>query len=59
MSGTPNDWPFQYQGMEKDFTDPTPYYYSGGGQFYSPRLVRSLSWITKKAAADLVRDRSD
>jgi hypothetical protein len=42
-SGTPNDWPFQYQGMEKEFTDPAPYYYSGGGQFYSPQLVRSLS----------------
>jgi hypothetical protein len=33
-SGTANDWPFQYQGMEKEFTDPAPYYYSGGGQFY-------------------------
>ncbi len=43
MSGTANDWPFQYQGMEKEFTDPAPYYYSGGGQFYSPQLVRSLS----------------
>jgi hypothetical protein len=29
--------------MEKEFTDPAPYYYSGGGQFYSPQLVRSLS----------------
>jgi hypothetical protein len=28
-SGTANDWPFQYQGMEKEFTDPAPYYYSG------------------------------
>jgi hypothetical protein len=42
-TGTPNDWPFQYQGMEKEFTDPAPYYYSGSGQFYSPQLVRSLS----------------
>ncbi len=42
-SGTANDWPFQYQGMEKEFTDPAPYYYSGSGQFYSPQLVRSLS----------------
>jgi hypothetical protein len=38
-SGTANDWPFQYQGMEKEFTDPAPYYYTGGGQFYSPQLV--------------------
>ena len=42
-SGAANDWPFQYQGMEKEYTDPGTYYYSGGGQFYSPQLVRSLS----------------
>jgi hypothetical protein len=42
-SGTANDWPFQYQGMEKEFTDPAPYYYNGTGQFYSPQLARSLS----------------
>ncbi|MGB9380962.1 MAG: hypothetical protein WA571_02245 [Candidatus Binatus sp.] len=42
-SGTANDWPFQYQGMEKEFTNPAPYYYSGGGQFYSPQMVRSPS----------------
>ena len=30
-SGTANDWPFQYQGMEKEFNDPAPYYYSGNG----------------------------
>ena len=43
VSGTANDWPFQYQGMEKEFTDPGPYYYTGGGQFYSAQLVRSPS----------------
>jgi len=42
-SGAANDWPFLYQGGEKEFTDPGPLYYSGGGQFYSPQLVRSLS----------------
>jgi hypothetical protein len=42
-SGTANEWPFQYKGMEKEFTDPGPYYYSGSGQFYSPQFVRSLS----------------
>jgi hypothetical protein len=42
-SGAANEWPFQYQGMEKEFTDPGPYYYSGSGQFYSPQFVRSLS----------------
>ena len=43
VSGTANDWPFQYQGMEKEFTDPAPYYYNGIGQFYSPQMVRSLA----------------
>jgi len=42
-SGAANEWPFQYQGMEKEFTDPGPYYYSGSGQFYSPQFIRSLS----------------
>jgi hypothetical protein len=29
--------------MEKEFTDPGSYYYSGSGQFYSPQFVRPLS----------------
>ncbi len=43
VSGTANAWPFQYQGMEKEFTDPGPYYYTGGGQFYSAQIMRSPS----------------
>jgi hypothetical protein len=50
-SGTANDWPFQYQGMEKEFNDPAPYYYSGGGQFYSPLLVRSLSETSQTSSS--------
>jgi hypothetical protein len=42
VGGTTNDWPFLYHGIEQEFVD-APYYYSGGGQFYSPQLVRSLS----------------
>ena len=42
-TGTANDWPFQFKGMEKEFTDPGTYYYTGDGQFYSPQFVRSLS----------------
>ena len=42
-SGTANEWPFQYLGREKQFTDPAPYYYSGSGQFYSPQFARSLT----------------
>ncbi len=43
MNGSSNSWPFLYQGREKETSDPGPLYYSGGGQFYSPQLVRSLS----------------
>ena len=43
LGGTANNWPFLYQGAEKEFTDPGTYYYTGGGQFYSPQLVRSPS----------------
>ena len=31
------------KGWRKNCTDPAPYYYSGGGQFYSPQMVRSPS----------------
>ncbi len=50
-TGTPNEWPFQYQGREKQFTDPGPYYYTGSGQFYSPQFVRSLSEAGQTSAA--------
>jgi hypothetical protein len=43
LNGQANNWPFLYQGVEKEFTDPGPLYCSGGGQFYSSQLVRSLS----------------
>jgi hypothetical protein len=44
VTGTANDWPFQYNGMEKEFTDGL-YYYTGSGQYYSPELTRSLSEV--------------
>jgi len=31
VSGAANDWPFLYQGGEKEVTEPGPLYYSGGG----------------------------
>jgi len=43
LNRTANNWPFLYKGIEKEITDPGTYYYTGGGQFYSPQLVRSLS----------------
>jgi hypothetical protein len=50
-TGSANDWPFQYQGMEKEFTDPSTYYYTGGGQFYSPQLSRSLSEVGETSSS--------
>jgi hypothetical protein len=50
-TGSANDWPFQYQGMEKEFTDPSTYYYSGGEQFYSPQLSRSLSEVGETSSS--------
>jgi YD repeat-containing protein len=37
------DWPFRYEGMEHEITDPAQVYYSGGGQFYEPAIQRGLS----------------
>ena len=51
LSGTPNSWPFLFKGLEKEFTDPGPFYYSGAGQFYSPQLVRSLSQVGQTSSS--------
>jgi hypothetical protein len=37
--------------MEKEFTDPSTYYYSGGEQFYSPQLSRSLSEVGETSSS--------
>ena len=37
--------------MEKEFTDPAPYYYNGNGQFYSPQMVRSLSETSQTSSS--------
>ena len=51
LSGTTNYWPFLYNGLEKEFSDPGPFYYSGTGQFYSPQLVRSLSEVGQTSSS--------
>jgi hypothetical protein len=51
VSGAANSWPFQYRGLEKEFNDPAPYYYTGTGQFYSPQLVRSLSEVGQTSSS--------
>jgi len=49
VSGTPNDWPFQYKGMEKEFTDPAPYYYSSADSSIAdataPLSAAGYGWI--------------
>jgi len=51
VSGAANDWPFLYQGLEKEFTDPGSLYYSGGGQFYNPQIMRSLSETSQTSSS--------
>ena len=50
-SGTANDWPFQYQGMEKEFTDPSTVLLHGLGQFYSPQWCARCRRPVRPAAA--------
>jgi len=33
-SGGATTYPFRYQGLEKELTDPGSLYYTGGGQYY-------------------------
>ncbi len=44
MSGSSNNYPFLYHGMEHEFVEPTnAYYYTGDGAYYSAQIMRSLS----------------
>ncbi|HVA67208.1 MAG TPA: hypothetical protein VNK24_09850, partial [Elusimicrobiota bacterium] len=43
MSGQANSYPFLYQGMEHEFTEPNQFYYGGDGQFYSAQIQRGFS----------------
>ena len=46
LTGTANQWPFLYHGMEQEGVDEFPhYYYTGNGQFYNTQMVRSLSEV--------------
>jgi hypothetical protein len=42
-SGLGDSYPFLYQGMESEVTEPYPFYYGGGGGFYNPQIQRGLS----------------
>jgi hypothetical protein len=43
LSGQSNNYPFLYQGMEHEFTEPNQFYYGGDGQFYSAQIQRGFS----------------
>jgi YD repeat-containing protein len=43
ISGSSNNYPFLYHGMEHEFVEPNPYYYTGDGAYYSAQIMRSLS----------------
>jgi hypothetical protein len=38
-----NSFPFLYQGMEREVTEPYPLYYSGAGGFHNPQIQRGFS----------------
>ena len=42
-NGGASTYQFLYQSLEKEPTEPGPYYYSGGGQYYNPQIMRSPS----------------
>ena len=43
VSGAANSWPFEYQGMEHELTDPYNLYYTGSANMYNPQLQHELS----------------
>jgi hypothetical protein len=43
VTGSANGRPFLYHGMEHESFDPTQFYYSGNGAYYSAQIMRSMS----------------
>ena len=43
MSGLSNSFPFQYQGLEHEITDPGNLYFDPSGNVYNPQIQRGLS----------------
>ena len=45
MSGVANSFPFLYQGLEHEVSDPGQLYFEASGNVYNPQLGRELSLI--------------
>ncbi len=51
LTGAGNSWPFLYQGMEHEITDPAPLYFDHGANVYNPMLQRELSQLGPQGIA--------
>jgi hypothetical protein len=58
-SGSANGLPFLYHGMEHESVDPTQYYYSGNGAYYSAQIMRSMSMTGAQGTIAIVGERLD
>jgi hypothetical protein len=45
LTGAGSSWPFLYQGMEHEITDPAPLYFDQSANVYNPMLQRELSQL--------------
>ena len=45
MSGAANSFPFLYQGLEHEVTDPGQLYLEPSGKVYNPQIQRELSQV--------------
>jgi hypothetical protein len=51
LTGAGSSWPFLYQGMEHEITDPAPLYFDQGANVYNPMLQRELSQLGQQGIA--------
>jgi hypothetical protein len=51
LTGAGSSWPFLYQGMEHEITDPAPLYFDHGANVYNPMLQRELSQLGPQGSA--------
>jgi hypothetical protein len=45
VSGAPNSFPFLYQGLEHEITDPGNLYFNPSGNVYNPQFQRNMSQV--------------
>ena len=49
MSGLSNSFPFQYQGLEHEVSDPGNLYFNPSGNVYNPQIQRGLSQVGQQS----------